>query len=164
MKPANQGCLRPTIVFAAFLLSSVLCLTGSGCNVQWDQLLKLDHTVTDPSAPTVVTQPQFRLLIVEETADRPSLPMDQLSIFVSPTLRDYLNSHCVKLADGSSGYRIVDKDDVDNLPADFRETAKLKRDSTPWLYCTDGSKGLSCPLPGSVDETLAKIKPYAERQ
>jgi hypothetical protein len=143
-------------------LIAALLLLG-GCKVQWEQLLNSDHTAVDPNPPSVVTDPQFRLLIVEETADRPGLPADQLSIFTSTALRDYLDSHCAKLADGSKGYRIVDKDDTSSLPPDFQATAGLKRESTPWLYCTDGAKGLSCPLPASVDELLAKIRPYAER-
>ncbi len=139
-----------------------ILLWGSGCHVQWDQLLKVDHTTIDPAPPAVVTQPQFRLLIIEETADRPTLPAEQLGIFTSTTVRDYLDQHCVTLADGSHGYRIVDQDDVANLPAEFQATAKLKREATPWLYCTDGTRGLSTPLPASVEQLLAKIKPYAE--
>jgi hypothetical protein len=146
---------RPMIVVT-------LLLWSSGCQIPWDQLLKVDHTTIDPAPPAVVTQPQFRLLIIEETADRPTLPAEQLGIFTSTTLRDYLDKHCTTLADGSHGYRIVDQDDVANLPAEFQATAKLKRDATPWLYCTDGTRGLSTPLPADVDELLAKIRPYAE--
>lgn len=139
-----------------------LMLSCSGCQIPWDQWLKLDRATTDSTPPAVITKPQFRMLIVEETADRPTLPAEQLSIFTSTTLRDYLDQHCMTLADGSHGYRIIDQDDVANLPADFQATAKVKRDSTPWLYCTDGTRGLSAPLPGSVDQLLARIKPYAE--
>jgi hypothetical protein len=139
-----------------------LMLSCSGCQIPWDQWLKLDRTTTDSTPRAVITKPQFRMLIVEETADRPTLPAEQLSIFTSTTLRDYLDQHCMTLADGSHGYRIIDQDDVANLPADFQATAKLRRDSTPWLYCTDGTRGLSAPLPGSVDQLLARIKPYAE--
>jgi hypothetical protein len=145
------------------MIVAAMLLWCSGCQVQWDQLLKVDHTTIDPAPPVVVTQPQFRLLIVEETADRPTLPAEQLGIFTSTMVRDYLDQHCVTLADGSHGYRIVDQDDIANLPAEFQAIAKLKRDATPWLYCTDGTRGLSAPLPVSVDELLAKIGPYAER-
>ena len=141
-----------------------LLLSCSGCQIQWDRLLTLDHTTTDPNPPAVITKPQFRLLIVEETADRTTLPAGQLSIFTSTTVRDYLDHHCVTLADGSHGYRMIDQDDVANLPADFLATAKLKRESTPWLYCTDGTRGLSAPLPSSVNQFLARIKPYAEEK
>lgn len=141
-----------------------LLLSCSGCQISWDRLLKIDHTTIDPKPPSVITKPQFRLLIVEETADRPTLPPGQLSIFTSTTVRDYLDQHCVTLADGSHGYRIIDQDEVINLPPDFQATAKLKRESTPWLYCTDGTRGLSAPLPGSVDQFLARIKPFAEEK
>ena len=140
-------------------LSMLALLLILGCNVQW-----VSPVITDPSPPgPVVTKPEFRLLIVEETAHRTTLSADQLSIFTSSKLRQYLDSHCATLADGSHGYRIVDKDDVDNLPDDFRATVQQHRwESTPWLYCTNGIKGLSGPLSGSVDELLSKIKPYAE--
>lgn len=137
------------------LLLAVLCC---GCNVDWTGQR---HVVVDPNPPHIVTQPEFRLLIVEETADRPSLSPGQLSVFTSTVIRDYLDQHCKKLADGSNGFRIIDKDQVDELPADFKATAKAEN-PTPWLYCTDGTNGLSCPLPATVDEFLAKVKTYAE--
>ena len=133
-----------------------LLLLLSGCNIDWTG----NHVRPDPNPPHVVTSPEFRLLIVEETADRPSLPAGQVSIFTSTTLRDYLDQHCKKLSDGSNGYRIIDKDQVNELPADFKAT--VKDNPTPWLYCTDGTNGLSCPLPATVDEVLAKVRPYAE--
>lgn len=136
----------------------LLLLLLGGCNIDWTGG---NHVVVDPNPPRVVTQPEFRLLIVEETADRPSLPPDQLSIFTSTVARYYLDAHCLKLPDGTNGYRIVDKDQLSELPADFKATAKLEN-GTPWLYCTDGINGLSCPLPATVDEFLAKVKPYAE--
>ena len=139
------------------LLLTLLCC-GCQWNIDWTGQ---HHVQPDPNPPHVVTQPEFRLLIVEETADRPSLAPSQLSIFTSTSVRDYLDQHCKQLADGSNGYRIVDKDQISELPDDFRATVKPEN-PTPWLYCTDGTNGLSCPLPSSPDELLAKVRPYAE--
>ena len=139
-------------------LRFALLLLLSGCNIDWTGQ---GHVQPDPNPPHVVTRPEFRLLIVEETGDRPSLPASQLSIFTSTVLVDYLDQHCKKLPDGSNGYRICDKDQLKELPPDFQATAK-PGNPTPWLYCTDGTNGLSCPLPATVDEFLAKVRPYAE--
>lgn len=136
----------------------LLCISSIGCNVQW---IPVNPVQVDPNPPgPVVTNPEFRLLIVEETADRPKLPAGQQGIFTSTVLRKWLKDHCKPLSDGSNGFRIVDVDDVENLPAEFKglETPK----SVPWLFVTNGTTGLSCPLPGTADEVIAKVSPYAE--
>jgi hypothetical protein len=53
----------------------------------------------------------------------------------------------------------VDDDDFENLPAEFKglETPK----TLPWMYVTNGKAGLSCPLPATADEVIAKVKAYA---
>lgn len=138
-----------------WLLFSLLLLTG--CNVQW---IPVDPIQPDPNPPgPVVTSDEFRLLIVEETADRPKLPAGQQGVFTSTVLRKWLREHCKPLSDGSNGFRIVDVDDVENLPAEFKSLERPT--STPWLYVTNGKTGLSCPLPASVDELLSKVGPYA---
>lgn len=140
----------------------LLCVMGC-VPVDWTGMLSRDRVLTDPNPPHVITKPEFRLLIVEETADRPQLPAGQLSIFTSTALRKYLRDHCVKLSDGRDGFMIVDKDDVADLPIEFQGVHDAKN-PTPWLYATDGNKGVSCPLPADVDTVLAKVKPYAEGQ
>ena len=154
MKPANLGCMRPMAIAGLLFAIGVI-----GCNIQWIP----DHTALDPSPPQVVVAPQFRFLVIEETLDRPSLPPDQVAIFTSLKLRDYLDSHCVKLADGSKGYRFVDQNEIDTLPLELKKAGlSFTHGAVPWLFCTDGSKGLSCPLPANDDELISKIKPYAE--
>jgi len=143
------------------LLALVLIL--SGCTIDWTGLLSTDHTRPDPNPPIVTPAAEFRLLVIEETGNRPSLPAAQQSIFTSVPLRTYLKAHAAKLADGSNGFRFVDVDDVKGLPSVFREVAEVHKPlSLPWLYCTGGKEGVSCPLPGSVEELMAKVKPYAE--
>ena len=164
MKRATS--FRSSFVAVILPLLPLLLLSVSGCGLNIDFSKWSDnHTVVDPSPPTptsVITAPIFRLLIVEETADRPGLPGSQQSIFASVPLRHYLNEHCAKLADGSPGWRICDKDDLGGLPAELKSAAETPRDSLPWLYVTNGKTGLSCPLPKSVDEVLEKVKAYAE--
>jgi len=142
------------------LLAFMLLLAAGGCNVQW---VPVDPVKPDPNPPgPVVGERAFRLLIVEETEDRAKLPAAQQTIFASVPLRKYLRDHCHKLSDGSEGFRFVDKDQSGELPDELRKAADQPRQALPWLYVTDGVKGLSCPLPATVDDVLAKVKPYAE--
>jgi len=143
------------------LLLSVVLL--SGCTIDWTGLLSSDHTRVDPNPPHVVPAAEFRLLVVEETGQRPGLPASQQGIFTSVPLRTYLKQHAAKLPDGSNGFRFCDQDDVKSLPSGLREVVEQHPpQSLPWLYCTGGKEGVSCPLPGSVEELMAKVKPYAE--
>jgi hypothetical protein len=128
----------------------------AGCNVQW---VPINPVQVDPNPP-VVTSHEFRLLIVEETADRAKLSSGQQGIFTSTILRKWLKDHCRPLSDGSNGFRIIDIDDMEHLPSEFRSLQKPQ--SVPWLYVTNGKTGLSCPLPASADELIAKVGPYAE--
>lgn len=142
---------RPIIAMFALLMLI-------GCNIQW---VPVNPVLVDPNPPgPVVTNPEFRLLIVEETADRPRLPAGQQGIFTSTVLRKWLKDHCKPLSDGSNGFRIVDVDDMEHLPAEFKSLETPK--SVPWLYVTNGKTGLSCPLPATADEVIAKVSPYAE--
>jgi len=137
-----------------------LLLVCCGClKIDWENQ---GPVVPDPNPPHVVVDRQFKVLIVEETADRPKLPGSQSNIFTSVTFRHYLQDHCCKLDDGSPAFRIVDVDQIDKLPSEFRETAKLDRGKLPWLWATDGTDGISQPLPKSVDEAIEVLKPFAE--
>ena len=103
--------------------------------------------------------PAFRLLIVEETSDRPRLPASQQAIFTSVSLRQYLKSHCVTEADGTPAFRMIDKDA--ELTGDWAATIHARPPrSYPWLYVTNGKSGFSGPLPRSVEELLKLLKPY----
>lgn len=163
--------------FLKSLLALVLApLLLVGCTIDWTGLLSTDHTRPDPNPPVVTPAAEFRLLVIEETGNRPGLPASQQGIFTSVPLRTYLKQHAAKLPDGSNGFRFVDVDDLDNVPAEFKgiveqrkakalASAKANRpepEPPPWVYATNGREGVSCPLPGSVEELMAKIKPYAE--
>ena len=112
-----------------------------------------DHGPVDPSSR------QFRLLVIEETADRPTLPASQQAIFTSTTVRQYLKSHCAKGADGAPQFRFLDKDA--ELSGDWKATVRAHGPrSYPWVYVTDGKTGHSGPLPNDVDSFLRLIKPF----
>jgi len=134
-----------------------LCLMLSGCRIQW---VPDGPSIVDPNPPVV--ERSLRVVIVEETADRPALPSGQLAILTSPVVRRWLDANCDPLGDGTRSWRIVDKDAVGGLPAELRGACEHAAESMPWLYVTDGTNGLSCPLPDSVDAFVAKIKPFAK--
>jgi hypothetical protein len=116
--------------------------------------------ITDPQV-TPVLKPEFRCLILEESEDRTKLPPEQLNILISGTVRDYLDANCVKGKDNQPEYRIYDKDA--KLAGVWADAVKANPPSAyPWLYASNGAKGYAGPLPKTVDEFLAKIKPYAE--
>lgn len=117
--------------------------------------------VAPPYEPS--REPAFRLLIVEETSDRPRMLQSQQAIFTSVRLRNYLKMHCAKGPDGAAAFRFLDKDA--ELSGDWRMTLRARpQRSYPWLYVTNGSHGYSGPLPASVDELLVLIRQYAEPQ
>lgn len=110
----------------------------------------------------------FRVLILEETEDRASLPLSQSTILFSPIIRDYLINNTARDAKGYPGYRIWD-DDFTNLQyeqqvwKDAYEAAKRDSQGTlPWIVISDGKRGTSQPLPANVDETLALLRQFKQ--
>lgn len=123
----------------------------------------------DPPQPPPIPGNGFRVLILEETADRDKLPREQAAILRSTVIRGYLNAKCAKAPDGKTPeYRILDDDLTPELlkfeRPNFAEAfAKAKTDSqgkTPWLVVSNGETGTSRPLPVTVDETLKILKQY----
>lgn len=129
-------------------------------------------TVTDqppqppqPDAP--IKEPGFRVLIVEETADRSKLPVTQAVIMTSATFRNYLRNACVADSTASDGkaWRIWDKDtDATNelkLWQDALKSAKSVKDfKTPWIVVSNGKTGYSGPLPDTLQATMDLCKKY----
>jgi len=110
-----------------------------------------------PVDPIIDVEPVItglRVLIVEETADRPKLPASQQSIFTSVKVRQYLREHSIE-------FRVLDRNDVAGDWKGISDTSKPA--AVPWLYVTAGNR-IVCtdPLPQSVDAFLALIKTYAE--
>lgn len=119
--------------------------------------------VPDPPVPS----DGYRVLILEETADRGKLPPAQLSALLSAKARDYLNQKCVK-AGSTPEWRLWDDDPTDLQFAS--ETmramhAKAKADSQgklPWLLVTTSKSGVSQPFPANEEELLSILRRYGE--
>lgn len=103
----------------------------------------------------------FRLLIVEETALRTSLPTSQLAIFSSPLVRQYLNEKCVRVQ-GQPDWRIWDRDtDVSGCNTELCEMLKKERGAElPWLILSNDKSSFSGPLPADVEKFLGLVRKY----
>jgi hypothetical protein len=103
----------------------------------------------------------LRVLMIEETQDRSKLPPDQTLIFTSGVIADYLNANCAKEKDGHPAWYILDKDtDMSNAASVWKKAMKIPHDPTPWILISNGRKGVSRPLPKTVDETQKLIEKY----
>lgn len=114
--------------------------------------------------PPPIDEAGLRVAIIEETADRSSLPKSQMAILTSVKLREYLDANCVK-EDGQPAYRIWDKD-IDasresQLWQDALAKVKATEDlKTPAILISNGKTGYIGPLDGTVEETIDRIKQY----
>lgn len=115
--------------------------------------------ITPDEKPTVGAN--FRVLIIEETAQRTSLTADQRSIFASPKVRQYLNSQCVKVGN-QPDWRIWDKDtEVSGCDTALCDMLRQERGpELPWLILSNDKSSFSGPLPATVDEFLELVQKY----
>lgn len=134
-----------------FCLSLIVC----GCG----------PLTTDPNAivpdVTPVVAPEFRCLILEESADRPKLTQNQLSILIGKKVDTYMKQYCVKDVHGNPEFRIYDKDT--KLTGPWAEVIqKNPPQSFPWFYCTNGTKGTNGPVPKSgADKFIEILNPFS---
>jgi hypothetical protein len=120
-----------------------------------------------PPTPDVapIPLPGFRVMIIEETADRPRLPSAQLSILFAPEMKDYLNTKCVVGPDGRTPeWRIMDEDTAFPETCDLAWCKAIKRPraSLPWIIISDGKTGYEGPLPGSLPETMDLLRRFGK--
>ena len=117
-----------------------------------------------PPGPTPAPIPAagLHVLIVEESAERGKLPINQQSIILGATVRDYLDTHCAVEADGKThGYRIWDKDVATNNESQlWQDAMKRQRSSVPWVVISNGREGYEGPLPKSVDEMMTLLRRF----
>jgi hypothetical protein len=122
--------------------------------------------VPTPVDPPPIPDAGFRVLVIEETAERGKLPRDQQTILTSTEVRAYLNAKCAKGPDGKTPeFRFFDKDTDVSHESKVWQEAMAKAKATPgfvvpWLIVSDGKKGSDGPLPANVAEMLAELKKY----
>lgn len=114
----------------------------------------------DPNPPPVVDT-GFRVLIVFDNSSKASLPREQLAAIDSLDLRAYLNSHCIKAANGAPEWRITAATTQfsDDQPI-WKKAMALPRTSLPWLVVSNGKEGESIPLPANEAALMEVITKY----
>lgn len=108
--------------------------------------------------PTPIVDPigaGTAVLIVEETADRPSLPKGQFDAVTSLELRKWMDSNKVT-------YRVWDREVKPVGEAKgWQEALDRPRKGEPWIIISNGKKGYEGFVPmGGVDATKELIKKY----
>jgi hypothetical protein len=119
--------------------------------------------------PAPIKEAGFRVLILEEIADRSKLPRPQNAAINSTVMRGYMNGKCVKGADGKTPeWRDWDDDftaeQLANESQLWRDAyARAKQDSAgklPWLLVSNGKTGASVPFPATEAEVMTLLKKY----
>jgi hypothetical protein len=111
----------------------------------------------EPDEKPPIPDPGFKLLIVEESNDRPKLSQGQLGVMFGQTVKAFIRP--------KGEFLVADKDsDPSNLPKVWQDAiarAKAKATSYPWYLVSNGKKGYEGPLPKDITtpvflETLKK--------
>lgn len=106
-----------------------------------------------PSAPFPVPSEGLYVLIVEETAERPKLPSEQLLIFTSTAVREWLDSH--------AKWRLLDQNaPMTNDEKVWQDAMKVSRQSVPWIVISNGKTGYSGPLPANSKALLELLEKH----
>lgn len=129
-----------------------------GCNLP---LVIVPPTPT-PIDPAPIAEIGNRVLIVYESSQVQNYPPQQQAILSSTRLRKYLNDTCVKDATGQPEYRILDQHTEFTGGDDgvWPKAMEIQRDSLPWIVVSNGKRGISAPLPPTIDETIALGNKY----
>lgn len=115
-----------------------------------------------PTPPAPIPGDGLRVLIVYESADLSKLPPAQLNVLYAKSVRDYLDSHCVKGPDGKTPeYRIWDQNvPTANEAKTWQDAMKRSRSGLPWLIVSNGKTGFEGPLPPNTDAMLRTLQTY----
>jgi len=113
----------------------------------------------------------LRVLIIEESGERAKLPIGQYNSMFGKRVNDYLRAKCAKDGRGEPEARVWDKDDDTSAsPQHWKDAFKRQQDggtdgkgkraSLPWVMIANGKDGIECPLPKTVDETIALLTKF----
>lgn len=110
--------------------------------------------------PPFKSEEGLRVLIIEETAERATLPAGKVAALTGEKVRHWLTENTVRESD-SAGYRVWDDDYTEEILAKvspvWREAyaaALRDRKELPWVVAANKDKGYSGPLPDSEDDFL----------
>lgn len=115
-----------------------------------------------PDGKSPFAEPGLHCLILYESDALQNLPTAQQDAINSTAVRTYLDTHCVREADGTPSYRIWD-DDVDarnDLPLWQKALASAPRDNGPYIAVGGERGGYVGKLPGDEAALLDLLKKY----
>lgn len=154
-----QFTIKLRTIIGLALIAAAVYVQRANPSIHWPGI----DWIVPSAAP--IKEPGFRVLIVEETAERGKLPKgqwEQIMATAPGSVRDYCKSHCVKVGSDPE-YRIVDKDvDASRESPIWQAALKRERKSVPWLIASNGKHGFEGPLPSTTAETIALLKRYGE--
>lgn len=116
----------------------------------------------EPDPPVPPGPSGLRVLILEESADRPGLPRGQLAAITSTAIRDYVKSKA------QDAFRLLD-DDLnaegmvgwsDAWKASYEQAKRLSEGVLPFIMVTNGTTGTAVKLPDTEAATLELIRRY----
>lgn len=138
----------------ALVFSVGLWATGVGAGYLLATSPSPDPTPPGPSpGPSPIKVDDLVVLLVEETNERNQLTVDQLAVLTGNELRDWLDAN-------KAQYRIWDKDiDATREKEFWRQMLALPRDSTPWIYVSNGKTAASQPVK-DVADTIALLEKF----
>lgn len=128
-----------------------------------------------PNPPPLPTT-GLHVLIVDDENLRGSLPQSQINIFTSKKLADWLNTNCVKAADGQPAYRFSSNDSLEEgTPARKLElkvwvdgwdavmaAVNEKRVTLPAWAISNGKIGVIEALPANVDTCITRLEEFTK--
>lgn len=166
---SNGATMRPQVTFGVADPGEYRVI------VDWNygQNQLVEHTVTvggdpvppippDPPIPPVPVPSKLSVLLSYEAENQPTAEPSQADLLSSPTIRAYLNSHCV-VVDGQPDWRFLDlsDDDGSSMSAKWQTViARAKGKTTPWLVIDNGNATYEGPCPTNAVDLLAKLKEY----
>lgn len=136
------------------------------------EILPVNPDIVPPKPPPQPDPPPvpdvgFRVLMLEETADRGKLPRSQAALLISPSIRGYLSSKCTRGPDGKTPeWRLWDDDLTDDqlkfeteyFRKSYRKAVTEANGRLPWIYINNGAA--SFPMPQGESELLTQLKKY----
>lgn len=112
--------------------------------------------VDPPSPAPVESGLKVQILYESSTEEFQKLPPSQIIMLQSAKLRK-------RLGELNADWRIWDKDtDVTRESEFWQKAIKLPYESLPWIWVTNGSKGVNGKAPLTEAETIELIERYAK--
>ncbi|MEM9354611.1 MAG: hypothetical protein AAGB04_00220 [Pseudomonadota bacterium] len=138
MSPSTRNNLTLLLLAAAVLVMSLSSGTSGG--------------------KALITGDTLRVLVIEETLKRTSLPYEQRLALASQKWRTKVTEL------GGEIKKIEPKQDVSRLPKAWQSAAELDHGESPWWIVSDGrtGKGVSEAFPLTADDAVRTIEEVAQ--